>query len=42
MDSVYIFDGHNDAILSMVDYSAVGRDFLVRSENGHLDLPRAR
>ncbi|MGR9471045.1 dipeptidase [Rhizobium leguminosarum] len=42
MDSVYIFDGHNDAILSMVDYSAAGRDFLVRSENGHLDLPRAR
>lgn len=42
MDGVYIFDGHNDAILSMVDYSATGQDFLVRSENGHLDLPRAR
>jgi membrane dipeptidase len=42
MDSVYIFDGHNDAIISMVDYSADGRDFLVRSTHGHLDLPRAR
>ena len=41
MDSVYIFDGHNDAIISMIDYTPAGRDFLVRSENGHLDLPRA-
>lgn len=42
MDSVFIFDGHNDAIISMVDYSPTGRDFLARSENGHIDLPRAR
>ncbi|NTG20669.1 membrane dipeptidase [Agrobacterium rhizogenes] len=42
MDGVYIFDGHNDAIKSMIDYTAAGRDFLVRSESGHLDLPRAR
>ncbi|MGG6893721.1 dipeptidase [Rhizobium sp. BR 315] len=42
MDSVSIFDGHNDAIISMVEYTAQGRDFLSRSENGHLDLPRAR
>ncbi|MCJ9720098.1 dipeptidase [Agrobacterium sp. SHOUNA12C] len=42
MDDAYIFDGHNDAIISMIDYAAAGRDFLVRSESGHLDLPRAR
>lgn len=42
MDSVCIFDGHNDAIISIVEYTATGRDFLVRSESGHLDLPRAR
>ncbi|TCL62678.1 membrane dipeptidase (peptidase family M19) [Rhizobium sp. BK251] len=36
-----VFDGHNDAVQSLVDYKPAGRDFLVRSETGHLDLPRA-
>lgn len=34
-----IFDGHNDTILSMVK---TGRSFFDRSEDGHIDLPRAR
>ncbi|MBY5774210.1 membrane dipeptidase [Rhizobium leguminosarum] len=42
MENLDIFDGHNDAILSITDYIPDGRDFLVRSERGHLDLPRAR
>ncbi|MGR9470612.1 dipeptidase [Rhizobium leguminosarum] len=42
MENVDIFDGHNDSILFMSDYSADGRDFLDRSERAHLDLPRAR
>ncbi len=41
MDIVRIFDGHNDAVQFMLDYKSDGRDFLVRSEAGHLDLPRA-
>lgn len=41
MDTVRIFDGHNDAVQFMLDYKPDGRDFLVRSEAGHLDLPRA-
>ena len=41
MDNVRIFDGHNDAVQFMLDYRPDGRDFLVRSETGHLDLPRA-
>lgn len=39
---VPIFDGHNDAAQHLVEYREGGRDFLVRSEAGHLDLPRAR
>jgi membrane dipeptidase len=31
------FDGHNDVLLRLGE-----RDFLARSETGHLDLPRAR
>ncbi|WFU02668.1 dipeptidase [Rhizobium sp. CB3171] len=42
MSSIYVFDGHNDAVQFMVDYKSTGRDFMVRSEMGHLDLPRAR
>jgi len=34
-----IFDGHNDTVLSIVK---TGRSFFDRSEDGHLDLPRAR
>lgn len=41
MDGVAVFDGHNDAVQSTRDYKPTGRDFLVRSEAGHLDLPRA-
>ena len=39
---IAIFDGHNDAAQHLVEYREGGRDFLVRSEEGHLDLPRAR
>jgi membrane dipeptidase len=39
---VAIFDGHNDAVQHIAEYRAGGRDFLVRSEDGHLDLPRAQ
>lgn len=34
-----IFDGHNDTILSL---NKTGRSFFERSEEGHIDLPRAR
>ncbi|MCC2613714.1 dipeptidase [Neorhizobium sp. Rsf11] len=36
-----VFDGHNDAVQFMAEYRSPGRDFLIRSEVGHLDLPRA-
>lgn len=39
---IAIFDGHNDAAQHLAEYREGGRDFLVRSEEGHLDLPRAR
>jgi membrane dipeptidase len=39
---VAIFDGHNDAVHHLAEYREAGRDFLVRSEQGHLDLPRAQ
>ena len=39
---VPIFDGHNDAVQHIAEYRPGGRDFLTRSEDGHLDLPRAR
>jgi membrane dipeptidase len=39
---VAIFDGHNDVVQELAEYREGGRDFLVRSEEGHLDLPRAR
>jgi membrane dipeptidase len=34
-----VFDGHNDTILSLIK---TGRSFFARSEEGHIDLPRAR
>lgn len=38
-----VFDGHNDSILNVyVPERGGGRDFLVESPIGHLDLPRAR
>ena len=39
---VAIFDGHNDTVQHLAEYRAGGRDFLAHSEDGHLDLPRAR
>jgi membrane dipeptidase len=39
---VPIFDGHNDAVQHLAEYRQGGRDFLTRSDDGHLDLPRAR
>ncbi|WP_117191885.1 dipeptidase [Rhizobium terrae] len=41
MDVIEVFDGHNDSVQYMEDYKPGGRDFLARSEVGHLDLPRA-
>ncbi|KWV51949.1 peptidase [Bradyrhizobium macuxiense] len=38
---VAIFDGHNDAVQHLAEYREGGRDFLTRSEEGNLDLPRA-
>src|SRR5215203_6921770 len=34
-----VFDGHNDTLL---DLPLTGRSFFERSDQGHLDLPRAR
>ncbi len=34
-----IFDGHNDTVLSLLK---TGRSFFDRSDQGHIDLPRAR
>jgi membrane dipeptidase len=39
---VAIFDGHNDAVQQLAEYREGGRDFLMRSQEGHLDLPRAQ
>jgi len=36
-----IFDGHNDCVQRLQEYRADGIDFLARSADGHLDLPRA-
>jgi membrane dipeptidase len=36
-----IFDGHNDSVQRLQEYRPDGIDFLVRSTDGHLDLPRA-
>ncbi len=38
-----IFDGHNDTITNLYyPHRGGGRSFFVRSERGHIDLPRAR
>ncbi|MGB3906447.1 MAG: dipeptidase [Anaerolineae bacterium] len=43
VNAMPIFDGHNDTLLSLhLPERGGGRSFLVRSEEGHLDLPRAR
>jgi membrane dipeptidase len=41
-EKIAIFDGHNDAVQQIAEYREGGRDFLARSEEGHLDLPRAQ
>lgn len=38
---IAIFDGHNDTVHRLQEYRPDGIDFLMRSSNGHLDLPRA-
>jgi membrane dipeptidase len=40
--AIPVFDGHNDAVQHLAEYRQSGRDFLVRSNDGHLDLPRAK
>ncbi|MEI1252941.1 dipeptidase [Rhizobium aouanii] len=42
MVEIDVFDGHNDVAQFIAEYTSSGRDFLARSESGHLDLPRAR
>ena len=38
-----IFDGHNDTILALTsDDPKKRRDFFTKSENGHIDFPRAK
>lgn len=39
---IEIFDGHNDSVQRIKEYSPDGVDFLERSDVGHLDLPRAQ
>jgi membrane dipeptidase len=38
---ITIFDGHNDTIHRLREFCSAGIDFLTRSNDGHLDLPRA-
>jgi membrane dipeptidase len=43
MESIPIFDGHNDVLLDLhYEDRGGGRSFFEASEVGHLDLPRAR
>jgi membrane dipeptidase len=39
---IEIFDGHNDSVQRIQEYSSQGVNFLERSTVGHLDLPRAQ
>jgi membrane dipeptidase len=41
MTRIDVFDGHNDAVQYIEEYRSPGRDFLSRSDVGHLDLVRA-
>ena len=42
VDSVLVFDGHNDTLLNLLlRQRGQGRSFFERGETGHLDLPRA-
>ncbi|HEY3232201.1 MAG TPA: dipeptidase [Roseiflexaceae bacterium] len=43
MNTLPIFDGHNDTLLSLYkEERGSGRTFFERSDQGHIDLPRAR
>jgi membrane dipeptidase len=43
MESIPIFDGHDDTLLNLhLPERGKGRTFFERGESGHLDLPRAR
>ncbi|MFB3896456.1 MAG: dipeptidase [bacterium] len=43
MSLIPIFDGHNDTLYHLfLPEKSKGRSFLVESEHGHLDLPRAK
>ena len=43
MDTIPIFDGHNDTLLDLhLPDRGEGRSFFERSELGHIDLPRIR
>jgi membrane dipeptidase len=39
---IVFFDGHNDAVQFIAEYQAGGRDLRDRSNDGDLDLVRAR
>ena len=39
---IVMFDGRNDEVQFMAEYRVGGRDLLERSDDGHLDLVRAR
>ena len=42
MESIPVFDGHNDTLLNLLlRQRGQGRSFFERGETGHLDLPRA-
>jgi membrane dipeptidase len=43
MDAIPVFDGHNDTLLNLhLPDRGEGRSFFERSDQGHIDLPRAR
>ena len=43
LNSLPILDGHNDTLLHLyLSERGGGRSFFIQSENGHIDLPRAR
>lgn len=43
MDTIPVFDGHNDTLLNLhLPNRGKGRSFLEKSDIGHIDLPRAR
>jgi membrane dipeptidase len=37
-----VFDGHNDVLLRLAEHGEGARSFLERSNEGHIDLPRAK